>query len=115
MGKGWVGVSVWPREGMVYWPNNPPVRRERMTETKRESTANVLKKLIGGLAHRHSLMVSPSTWPRWARASSTRDRSSLDGARGWSRSNDPESVKPDEVSHTVFTTARTTAPPPGRP
>src|SRR3954471_8946183 len=38
---GWVDVSVPLRSGMVHWPDNPPVRIERMLDMDRGDVANV--------------------------------------------------------------------------
>jgi arylformamidase len=39
--EGWVDISVPLRSGMVHWPNNPPVRIERMLDIERGDVANV--------------------------------------------------------------------------
>jgi kynurenine formamidase len=44
---GWIDVSVALRGGMVHWPDNPPVRIERMLDIEPGDTANVSKIAIG--------------------------------------------------------------------
>lgn len=38
---GWIEVSVTLRTGMVHWPDNPPVRIERMLDIEHGDAANV--------------------------------------------------------------------------
>ena len=39
--SGWIDVSVRLRSGMIHWPDNPPVRIERMLDIERGDVANV--------------------------------------------------------------------------
>jgi Putative cyclase len=39
--EGWIDISVPLRSGMVHWPDNPPVRIERMLDIERGDAANV--------------------------------------------------------------------------
>lgn len=40
---GWIDISVRLRSGMVHWPDNPPVRIERMLDMEQGDVANVSK------------------------------------------------------------------------
>jgi len=39
--EGWIDISVPLRSGMVHWPDNPPVRIERMLDIECGDAANV--------------------------------------------------------------------------
>jgi arylformamidase len=50
---GWIDVSVALHSGMVHWPDNPPVRIERMFDIERGDVANVSKISMGSHTGTH--------------------------------------------------------------
>ncbi len=56
---GWIDVSVLPRSGMAHWPDNPPVRIEKMLDIEHGDAANVSKISMG--SHTGTHMDAPST------------------------------------------------------
>ncbi len=44
---GWIDVSVAIRDGMVHWPDNPPIKVERMMDIEHGDAANVSKLSLG--------------------------------------------------------------------
>jgi arylformamidase len=54
---GWIDISVPLYTGMVHWPDNPPVRIERMQDLSRGDAANVSKIELG--AHTGTHMDAP--------------------------------------------------------
>jgi arylformamidase len=55
--KGWIDISVPLYSGMAHWPDNPPVRIERMMDLSRGDAANVSKIELG--AHTGTHMDAP--------------------------------------------------------
>ena len=55
--KGWIDISVPLYTGMAHWPDNPPVRIERMMDLARGDAANVSKIELG--AHTGTHMDAP--------------------------------------------------------
>jgi arylformamidase len=55
--KGWIDISVPLYTGMAHWPDNPPVRIERMLDLARGDAANVSKIELG--AHTGTHMDAP--------------------------------------------------------
>ena len=51
--EGWVDVSVPLRSGMVHWPDNPPVRIDRLLDMERGDVANVSKISLGSHTGTH--------------------------------------------------------------
>jgi arylformamidase len=51
--NGWIDVSVPLRSGMVHWPDNPPVRIERMLDIDCGDVANVSKISMGSHTGTH--------------------------------------------------------------
>jgi kynurenine formamidase len=51
---GWIDISVRLRSGMVHWPDNPPVRIERMLDMEHGDVANVSKISMGSHTGTHS-------------------------------------------------------------
>jgi arylformamidase len=45
--SGWIDVSVAIRDGMVHWPDNPPIHVERMLDIEHGDAANVSKISLG--------------------------------------------------------------------
>jgi arylformamidase len=57
MTQSWIDISVPLRSGMVHWPDNPPVRFERMLDIERGDACNVSKLSLG--AHTGTHMDAP--------------------------------------------------------
>jgi arylformamidase len=92
---GWVDVSVPLRSGMVHWPDNPPVRIERMLDIERGDVANVSTISLG--SHTGTHMDAPI---HFVRGGEGMDRMPLDATMGPARVieiRDPTSIKPDEL------------------
>ena len=49
MSATWIDISVPIYSGMVHWPDNPPVRIERMQDLSRGDSANVSKIELGAI------------------------------------------------------------------
>jgi arylformamidase len=91
-----IDISVPLRSGMVHWPDNPPVRIERMLDMERGDVANVSKISLG--SHTGTHMDAPI---HFVRAGEGMDRLPLDATIGRARLveiQDPVSIKPDELS-----------------
>ena len=78
--NGWVDISVPLRSGMVHWPNNPPVRIERMLDMDRGDVANVSTISFG------SHMDAPV---HFVRGREGMDRMPLGATMGRARDRDP--------------------------
>jgi arylformamidase len=92
---GWLDVSVPLRSGMVHWPDNPPVRIERMLDMESGDLANVSTISLG--SHTGTHMDAPI---HFVRGGEGMDRMPLDATLGRTRVigiQDPESVKPEEL------------------
>jgi arylformamidase len=90
--RGWVDVSVPLRSGMVHWPDNPPVRIERMLDIERGDAANVSTISLG--SHTGTHMDAPI---HFVRGGEGMDRMPLDVTMGPARAieiQDPTSIKP---------------------
>jgi arylformamidase len=98
--EGWVDVSVPLRSGMVHWPDNPPVRIDRLLDMERGDVANVSKISLG--SHTGTHMDAPI---HFVRDGEGMDRMPLDATIGRARVieiQDPVSIKPDELgSHGI--------------
>ena len=93
--QGWIDISVPLRSGMVNWPDNSPVRIERMLDMERGDAANV--SLISLGAHTGTHMDAPV---HFVRGGEGMDRMPLDATIGRARVvgiEDPISIKPDEL------------------
>jgi arylformamidase len=93
--EGWFDVSVPLRSGMVHWPDNPPVRIDRMLDMERGDVANVSKISLG--SHTGTHMDAPF---HFVRDGEGMDRMPLDATIGRARvieMQDPVSIKPDEL------------------
>ncbi len=53
LGQGWIDVTAPLRTGMVHWPDNPPVRIERMLDISKGDTANVSALSMGSHTGTH--------------------------------------------------------------
>jgi arylformamidase len=96
MGEDWIDVSVRLRSGMVHWPDNPPVRIERMLDIEHGDAANVSTISMG--SHTGTHMDAPLHFVRGGKGL---DEMPLNATIGHARVieiHDPESVKPNELS-----------------
>jgi arylformamidase len=92
---GWIDVSVPLRTGMVHWPDNPPVRIERMLDIEHGDAANVSTISMG--SHTGTHMDAPLHFVRGGKGL---DEMPLEATIGRARVieiHDPQSVKPDEL------------------
>ena len=93
--SGWIDVSVPLKSGMVHWPDNPPVRIERMLDMDRGDVANVSTITFG--SHTGTHMDAPI---HFLRDGEGMDRMPLGATMGRARVieiQDPSSVKPGEL------------------
>jgi arylformamidase len=81
---GWIDVSVPLRSGMVHWPDNPPVRIERMLDMDRGDVANVSTISFG--SHTGTHMDAPVHFERGGEGM---DRMPLGATMGRARDRDP--------------------------
>ena len=92
---GWIDTSVRLRSGMVHWPDNPPVRIERVLDMEGGDVANVSKISMG--SHTGTHMDAPL---HFVREGEGIDEMPLTAAMGRTRVieiHDPESVKPEDL------------------
>jgi arylformamidase len=95
---GWMDVSVSLRSGMVHWPDNPPVRIERVLDIERGDVASVSKISMG--SHTGTHMDAPL---HFVRGGEGMDRMPLGAAVGRARVvevRDPVSVEPEGLRGT---------------
>jgi kynurenine formamidase len=93
--EGWTDIYVPLRSGMVHWPDNPPVRIERMLDMERGDVANVSTISLG--SHTGTHMDAPI---HFLRGGEGMDRMPLVATIGPARVieiQDPISIKPDEI------------------
>ena len=93
--EGWIDVSVPLRTGMVHWPDNPPVRIERMLDIEHGDAANVSTISMG--SHTGTHMDAPLHFVQGGKGL---DEMPLEATIGRTRVveiHDPESVKPYEL------------------
>jgi arylformamidase len=91
----WIDISVRLRSGMVRWPDNPPVRIERILDMEQGDVANVSKISMG--SHTGTHMDAPL---HFIREGDGLDEMPHNAAIGRARVidiHDPESVKPDDL------------------
>jgi arylformamidase len=55
--RGWIDISVTLKSGMVHWPDNPPVKIERMLDMEKGAVCNVSTLSLG--AHTGTHMDAP--------------------------------------------------------
>jgi arylformamidase len=92
---GWIDISVRLRSGIVHWPDNPPVRIERILDMEHGDVANVSKISMG--SHTGTHMDAPL---HFVREGEGIDEMPLTAAIGRTRVieiHDPESVKPEDL------------------
>ena len=90
--NGWIDISVSLRSGMVHWPDNPPVRIEKILDIEHGDVANVSEISMG--SHTGTHMDTPLHFVREGKGL---DEMPLDATIGRARVieiSDPESIKP---------------------
>ena len=98
--EGWIDISVPLRSGMVHWPDNPPVRIERMLDMERGDAANVSTISLG--SHTGTHMDAPI---HFVPGGAGMHRMPLDATIGRARVieiQDSVSIKPDELGPHVI-------------
>jgi arylformamidase len=91
----WIDVSVALHGGMVHWPDNPPVRIERMLDIERGDVANVSRISMG--SHTGTHMDAPLHFIRDGKGL---DEMPFDATMGRARVieiSDQHSIKTDEL------------------
>jgi len=92
---GWIDISVTLKSGMVHWPDNPPVKIERMLDMDQGAVCNVSTLSMG--SHTGTHMDAPV---HFIRAGKGLDEMPLDATIGPARVieiADAESIKPAEL------------------
>jgi arylformamidase len=92
---GWIDISVTLRTGMVHWPDNPPVRIERMLDIEHGDAANVSTISMG--SHTGTHMDAPLHFVRGGTGLDEMPFKATIGRARVIEIRDPESVKPDEL------------------
>jgi arylformamidase len=93
--SGWIDISVTLHSGMVHWPDNPPVKIERMLDMDRGAVCNVSTMSMG--SHTGTHMDAPL---HFVRDGASLDKMPLDATIGEARVieiRDKESIKPAEL------------------
>lgn len=93
--EGWIDVSVPLRNGMVHWPDNPPVRIERMLDIESGDVANVSKLAMG--SHTGTHMDAPLHFIRTGKGLDEMPLTATIGRARVIEVHDPESVKPEDL------------------
>jgi arylformamidase len=93
--RGWIDVSVPLRSGMVHWPDNPPVRIERMLDMDRGDVANVSTINFG--SHTGTHMDAPVHFVRGGEGIDRMPPGATMGRARVVEIQDPVSIKPDEL------------------
>jgi arylformamidase len=91
----WIDVSVALRKGMVHWPDNPPVRIERMQDMDRGDSENVSMLSLG--SHTGTHMDAPLHFIRTGRGLDEMPLTAVIGPSRVVEIQDPESIKPQEL------------------
>jgi arylformamidase len=95
MAKKWIDISVALHNGMVHWPDNPPVKIERMKDMDKGAVCNVSIMSLG--AHTGTHMDAPLHFIKNGRSL---DKLPLEATIGHARVieiKDPVMVRPDEL------------------
>src|SRR5687767_6317245 len=96
----WIDVSVPLRTGMVHWPDNPPVRIERIQHMERGDSANVSVLSLG--SHTGTHMDAPLHFVRTGLGLDEMPLSAVIGPARVVEIQDPESIKANElVAHHI--------------
>jgi arylformamidase len=91
----WIDVSVALRMGMVHWPDNPPVRIERMQDMERGDSENVSMLSLG--SHTGTHMDAPLHFIRTGIGLDEMPLTAVIGPARVVEIQDPESIKPQEL------------------
>jgi arylformamidase len=91
----WIDVSVALRVGMVHWPDNPPVRIERMQDMERGDSANVSMLSLG--SHTGTHMDAPLHFVRTGLGLDEMPLTAVIGPARVVEIQDPESIKAQEL------------------
>lgn len=91
----WIDVSVPLRTGMVHWPDNPPVRIERLQDMERGYSANVSVFSLG--SHTGTHMDAPLHFVRTGLGLDEMPFSAVIGPARIIEIQDPESIKEEEL------------------
>lgn len=92
---GWIDVSVAVRSGMPHWPDNPPVRVERMLDIGRGDIANVSILSMG--SHTATHMDAPLHFIEDGKGLDEMPLAAIIGRARVIEIEDPVSVKPEEL------------------
>lgn len=95
MADSWIDISVPLHDGMVHWPDNPPVSVQRMMSIERGDICNVSKVSLG--VHTGTHMDAPV---HWIPGGAGIDAMPLDATMGPARVlaiQDTVSIKPEEL------------------
>ena len=95
MAKKWIDISVSLHSGMVHWPDNPPVKIERLKDMNRGAVCNVSVMSLG--AHTGTHMDAPL---HFLKNGKSLDKLPLEATIGPARVveiKDREMVRPDEL------------------
>jgi arylformamidase len=96
----WIDVSVPLRTGMVHWPDNPPVRVERMQDMERGDSANVSVLSLG--SHTGTHMDAPLHFVRTGLGLDDMPFSAVIGPTRIIEIRDPTAIKAEElVAHHI--------------
>lgn len=93
--NGWIDVSVALHGGMVHWPDNPPVRIERMLDIERGDVANVSRISMG--SHTGTHMDAPLHFIRDGKGLDEMPFGATLGRARVIEIHDSESIKPGEL------------------
>jgi arylformamidase len=93
--NGWIDVSVSLRSGMVHWPDNPPVRIEKMLDIEHGDAANVSKISMG--SHTGTHMDGPIHFVQDGKGLDEMPLTATIGRARVIEIRDPESIKPNEL------------------
>lgn len=93
--EGWIDVSVTLHGGMAHWPDNPPVRIERMLDIEHGDVANVSKISMG--SHTGTHMDAPLHFIRDGKGLDEMPFGATMGRARVIEIHDPVPVKPDEL------------------
>lgn len=94
--KGWVDVTAPLHSGMVHWPDNPPVKIERMLDISKGDNANVSELSMG--SHTGTHMDAPVHFINDGIALDKMDLGATIGRARVIAVEDDESIKPDALS-----------------
>lgn len=95
--NGWIDVSVAISDGMLHWPDNPPIRLQRVLAIERGDGADVSALSLG--VHTGTHVDAPVHFLPGGNDARAIDRASAIGAARVVAVSDPVSVSPAELEH----------------